>query len=32
MMNMAIQGLVMQKATHTAKQQTMALGVPKKDP
>ncbi len=32
MLSMAIQGLEMQKATQTAKQQTMAAGVPKKDP
>ena len=32
MLSMAIQGLEMQKATQTAKQQTMAVGVPKKDP
>ena len=32
MLRMAIQGLEMQKATRTAIQQTMAVGVPKKDP
>ena len=32
MLSMAIQGLVMQKATQTAKQQTLAVGVPRKDP
>jgi hypothetical protein len=30
-LSMAIQGLEMQKATRTAKQQTMAMNVPKKD-
>ena len=32
MLRMAIQGLEMQKTTRTAIQQTMAVGVPKKDP
>ena len=32
MLSMAIQGLEMQKATKTAKQQTMAVGVPRKAP
>ena len=32
MLRMAIQGPEIQKATRTAKQQTMAAGVPKKDP
>jgi hypothetical protein len=32
MLRMAIQGLEMQKASQTAIQQTMAVGVPKKDP
>jgi hypothetical protein len=32
MLRMAIQGLQMQKATQTAIRQTMAVGVPKKDP
>lgn len=32
MLRMAIRGLEMQKASQTAIQQTMAVGVPKKDP
>jgi hypothetical protein len=32
MLSMATQRLEMQKATQTAIQQTMAVGVPKKDP
>lgn len=32
MPRMAIQGLEMQKASQTAIQQTMVVGVPKKDP
>ena len=32
MLRMAIQGLEMQKATQTAKRQSMAVGVLKKDP
>ena len=31
-LRVAIQGLEMQKATQTAMQQTMAVGVPTKDP
>ena len=32
MLRMAIRGLEMEKATLTATQQTMMVGVPKKDP
>ncbi len=32
MLSKAIQGLEMQKTTQAAKQQTMAVGVPRKDP
>jgi hypothetical protein len=32
MLSMAIQGLEVQNATQTTIQQTMAVGVPKKDP